>query len=230
MNDAALLQLLTFTSPAFPVGSFAYSHGLEWAVEAGAVRDAPSLREWLRDLTRRGAARTDTILVACAWRAAAREDLPALFDLAETAAALAGSRERHHETVTLGAAFAAAVEVAWPTPILVALAERHAALGLPGPPYPIAVGAAAGARGVPLRPTLTAVLHAFLANLIGAAARLVPLGQSDCLRALAGLEAEMIEAVAAAESGTLEDLGSACLRGDLASMLHETQYTRLFRT
>ena len=72
MDDASLLQLLTFTSPAFPVGSFAYSHGLEWVVEAGAVCDEESLRHWLTDLTRHGSAGSDTILVALAWRAACR--------------------------------------------------------------------------------------------------------------------------------------------------------------
>ena len=102
---------------------------------------------------------------------------------------------------------------------------------LDGPvPYPVAVGALARAHGVPEHDATTALLHAFSANLVGAAVRLVPLGQTAGLRTLAALAPLIAEVESGTRRATLDDLGTACIRSDLAAMRHETQYTRLFRT
>jgi urease accessory protein len=96
--------------------------------------------------------------------------------------------------------------------------------------YPVAVGVTAAGHGIALDPALHAFLHAVTANLISAGVRLVPLGQSDGQRVLAALES-VVEATAARALATpLEEVGSAALRADLTSLLHETQYTRLFRS
>lgn len=211
---AALLKLAAWLSPSFPVGAFSYSHGLEWAVSVGAVHDRASLLGWLDHVLRHGAGRSDAILLVHAVRA------PQDDALADLAVALATSRERRLETTAQGAAFARAVAAAWPAP------------GLDGAPapYPVAVGRAAAAHGIDAETTAALTLHAFAANLCGAAQRLVPLGQTDAQAVIAAL-APVCAAVAAEAAGaTLDDLGGFALGSDIAAMRHETQPVRLFRT
>ncbi len=215
---AALLRLLTWLSPAFPTGGFAYSHGLEWSVEAGDVADEAALLQWLHDLLRHGALWSDAILVRAAHRAPA-DELPAL---AERAYALAPGRERRLETAAQGAAFREAAK-AWPVPAL----RDWGAAPLP---YPIAVGILAAALAVAEDDATLAFLHAATANLISAASRLIPLGQAAALRAQAALEPALLVSAARSAAATLDDLGTASWRADIAAMRHETQYTRLFRT
>jgi urease accessory protein len=222
-DAAALTRLLSWLSPAFPVGGFAYSHGLEWAVEAGDVRDSATLSDWIAALLAHGSGRTDAILLAHAHRAAG--DDAALDALAETARALAPSRERLLETTAQGRAFAAAV-APWAMPGVGTLAVRQGAVV----PYAIAVGAACGAACIPLSMALPAWLNAFAAWLISAAVRLVPLGQAQGLRVQAALEPRIIATAAEAEAASLDEIGGCCFRADLASLRHETQYTRLFRS
>jgi urease accessory protein len=216
-SATALLRLLTWLSPAFPVGAFAYSHGLERAIHDGLIHDRPTLTEWLEDLGRHGSAWNDAVLLAQSWHTAPG-DSRGIADLAE---AMAGSRERHMETMLQGGAFLAAA-AAWPHPML------------PEPdrdiPYPVAVGLAARAHGVPLELALTAYLHAFAANLVQAALRLVPLGQKDGVAVMAALERPLIAIAARATRSTLDDLGSSTLMSDITAMQHETQYSRVFRS
>ncbi len=215
LSGTSLLRLLAWLSPAFPTGAFAYSHGLEWAVEAGDVRDEGALREWLEDVLEHGAGWSDAILLRQAWRAA---DTAALAEVAELAAAMSPSRERRQETLDQGDAFLRAA-AAWGTP---QIAGRVA--------YPVAVGAVAAMHGVPEDAACAGFLHAFAANLVSAAVRLVPLGQSAGLRVLASLEPVLLGVADATRGAGLDDLGGACFRSDIAAMRHETQYTRLFRT
>ena len=119
-----LLRLLTWLSPAYPVGGFSYSHGLEWLVETGAVRTAETLVRWIEDLLAYGAGRSDLILLAESWRAVASGDRQALKGVAELAAAFAPSAERRLETLAQGTAFLAATCAAWPKPELEALAAE----------------------------------------------------------------------------------------------------------
>ena len=220
-NQTPLLKLLTWLSPAFPTGAFAYSHGLEWAVESGDIPTESALTTWLEDLLRHGPGRTDAILLRHAHRA---PDLPALAAVAELAAAAQPTRERQAETLGQGAAFTLAAAV-WGAPLLAALA----AAGTPTP-YPVAVGALARAHAVPEDDAALAALHAFTANIVSAAVRLVPLGQTAGLRVLARLEPAITAVAAESRNATLDDLGGACFRSDIAAMRHETQYTRLFRS
>jgi urease accessory protein len=147
-----------------------------------------------------------------------------LTNIAELAAATQPSRERQAETLGQGGAFALAASV-WGAPLLAALLDTG------GPaPYPVAVGALAAAHGVAEDDAALGLLHAFTANLVSAAVRLVPLGQTAGLRVLAMLEATVAEVAAGTGTATLDDLGGACFRSDIAAMRHETQYTRLFRS
>jgi len=218
-GQTALLRLMAWLSPAFPIGSFSYSHGLETAAHLGLVTDADSLRQWLADLIERGSAWNDAVLFA---EAHGRVSTDAkLSDLAELGEAMAGSRERHMETMLQGAAFLRAA-AAWPHPALGALPADC--------PYPVVVGAVAGAHGVPLEPALAAFLQAFASNQIQASIRLGVIGQVDATATLAALERLVSEAASHAAVSTLDDLGSATIAAEIASMQHETHYSRLFRT
>lgn len=218
MTDPALLRLLTWLSPAFPTGAFAYSQGLEWAVEAGDVTDRESLCEWVRDVLRHGAGRGDCILVRHAHRAAL--DAAALEELAALAMATAPCRERQLETLGQGNAFVLAA-APWRGNLLAGVEQA---------PYPVALGALAGACGVAEDDAALGFLQASAGNLVSAAVRLVPLGQSAGLAVLAALEADFLHVADCTRDATLDDLGTACFRADLAAMRHETQYTRLFRS
>ena len=225
-EGAALYRLMTWLSPSFPVGAFSYSSGIEWAVEAGDVTDATSLRDWLAAMLTDGSGFCDAVLLLQAHRAASAQDAVALHEIAELAAAFVPSRERQLETSTQGRAFIDIARSAWPSD---GLDDLIVACGV-GPVYPVAVGIVSAAHAVPLAPALHAFLHAVVSNWISAGARLVPLGQTDSQRILAGLESDVAATAKRALAATLDDLGSATFRADLASLRHETQYTRLFRS
>jgi urease accessory protein len=211
----SLLRLLAWLSPGFPTGAFAYSHGLEWAVESGDIRDAGTLQAWLSDVLTHGSGRNDAILLRHAHRAA--HDPEALRSLAELAAAVAVSRERLAETLDQGTAFLRAAR-AWDCPLM---PDKAA--------YPIAVGALSGWHGIEPGAVVAACVQAFASNLISAAIRLVPLGQTAGLQVLAAIEPVILHVTEATAEAGLDDLGGCAFRSDLAAMRHETQYTRLFR-
>jgi urease accessory protein len=220
-----IAQLMIWLSPAYPVGGFSYSHGLEWVVEAGEVRDALALGAWIEDVLACGAGRTDVIFLAEAWRAVTAGDVQRLRGTAELAAAFTPSAERRLEMLAQGAAFLAATTAVWPKPVLTALGADGTDVT-----YAVAVGASAAAHHLPLAATARAFCQAFAANLVSAGVRLVPLGQTDGLRVIARLEPTICTVVAAALAAGLDDLGGSTMAADVASMRHETQYTRLFRS
>ena len=216
---AALLRLMAWMSPAFPVGGFSYSGGLEKAVEDRRVGDAAALRDWLETLLRCGSLWNDAVFLAHAWRNAG--DAAVLSETADLARALAGSAERYRETVLLGDAFVVAAG-AWPHPVLDVLPKDV--------PYPIAVGGVAAGHAVPIRDTIAAFLHAGVSQVVSAGIRLGVAGQKDGVAILAASEAIIAEMAARAMQSTLDDLGSATIIADTAAMRHETQGTRLFRS
>jgi urease accessory protein len=223
---AALYRLMTWLSPSFPVGAFSYSSGIEWAVEAGDVGDAGSLRDWLAAMLAAGSGFCDGVFLAHAHRAASSCDQAALRDIAELATAFVPSRERHLETSAQGRAFVDIARAAWNCDGLEGMIAHCDGTIV----YPVAVGVVSAAHAVPLVPTMHAFLHALTSNWISAGARLIPLGQTDSQRVLAVLEPVVVATARRALAASLDDLGSASFRADLASMRHETQYTRLFRS
>ncbi len=218
-SGIALLRLMAWLSPAFPVGGYSYSHGLERAVHDGLVADRESLAGWLETLVEMGSGWNDAVLFTEAWRRARDDgDLDEIADLAE---ALAGSHGRHMETMLQGAAFLKAAS-AWPNPVLERLPAECA--------YCVAVGAVAGGNGIALQDALSAFLQAFFSNLVQAAIRLGVVGQSGATVLLAGFEPLALATAARAAGSTLDDLGGCAFLSDVMAMKHETQYSRLFRS
>jgi urease accessory protein len=226
LTAAALYRLLAWMSPAYPVGAFSYSGGIEWAVEAGDIEDAETLREWLAVVIGEGCGFADAVLFSHAHDAITTSDDAALRAVAELAAALVPSKERLLETTAQGRAFLDTTQAAWPTP---ALARLEAVWN--GPiALPVAVGAACAGHGIARGPALRAFLQALAANWISAGIRLIPLGQTDGQHILAAVETAVAESAARAQTTPLDELGTCALRADIAGMKHETQYTRLFRS
>ncbi len=213
-DTATLLTLTQWFSPAYPVGAFAYSHGLEQAVAEGRVTDAASAEEWIGDVLTHGGPRADVTLLGAAYRA---EEGHELDDVDALARALAPSKERLLETVQQGQSFAQTTQAIWGG-------------DLPDLAYPVAVGRAARLRSFPVETVATLYLHAFAANLMSAAIRIVPLGQTAGQAALSRLSERCPAVASEALQDTLDDIGSASFLADIASMRHETLYSRIFRS
>ena len=229
MNEseaAALYRLMTWLSPSFPVGAFSYSSGIEWAVESGDIADAASLSDWLGAMLAEESGFCDGVFLAHTHRAVSSRDDAGLREIAEIAAAFAPSRERHLETSAQGRAFIDIARAAWNCDGL----DQMVSCCDGATVYPIAVGVVSAAHTIPLASTMQAFLHALTSNWISAGARLIPLGQTDSQRVLALLEPVVVSTAKRALKASLDHLGGATFRADLASMRHETQYTRLFRS
>lgn len=217
-SNTALLRLMTWLSPAFPVGAFSYSHGVERAVHNGLIHDKTSLQNWLSDLLHHGSIWNDAVLFTASWQEVARDgDYERISALGE---AMAGSKERHMETMLQGSAF------------LQAIAHWDAGSSEPVHeiPYPVAVAIIAARNGVGLEAGLAAFLHAVMSNLIQGAVRLIPLGQSHGVALMAAFEKPIIAVAQHAAVSSLDDLGSAAIQSDIMAMQHETQYSRIFRS
>lgn len=222
-----LYRLLAWLSPAYPIGAFSYSHGIETAVEEGFVRDRASLIGWLETVLQDGTGQVDGALLAAAWRAAQAKAWSDFDAVAARAAAWRGTSEMALESRQQGGSFLSITRMAWPHADLDSVHERLAGeIALP-----VAVAAAAAAHGIALEAALGGYLHAFTANLISAAVRTVPLGQTDGQRALAELEGAVRRTVVGALAVTdLDEVGTSTPLLDWCSLRHETQYTRLFRS
>lgn len=215
MDD--ILKISAWLSPAFPTGGFSYSQGLEWRIHEGVMQDGAELEAWIAGLLAHGSLHSDAVLFAASWHAA--RDAGELGVIAELAAALSPTRERQLETLQQGDAFLEAL-AAWPP---VPECPKPCA-------YPVAAGAAFGLHGVALEAALTGFLNAAVTTLISVAVRLVPLGQKQGLETLAALQPRVVALVGKAAESTLEDLGGMGLASDIASMRHETQISRVFRS
>lgn len=217
--------LFVWLSPSFPVGAFAYSHGLEMAAERGLIASRPTLETWLRALVEHGSVHNDLLLLAAAHRAG-NTDPQALIAANALALALQPSAERYLETTQQGRSFIDAVGTAWPHPRLEQ--ARNIFPGLIA--YPIAVAVASASHGVALPATLRTYATAVVTNLTSAAIRLGIVGQTDAQRVIAAMMPSLHEAAVTAAAGTLDDIGGCTFSSDLCSIEHETQYTRLFRS
>ena len=225
----ALLRLQSWLSPAFPTGAYSYSHGLEWAVEAEHICDRKSLVDWLEADLCYGSGRNEAIFFSEAWRRAVEDDRAKLFEIAELAAAFRGTSEFALESSQQAAACLATLRQVWPDSLLDWLSETlrqhriQAALA-------VVLGVRSATQTIPASIALPAYLQSYMANLVTAGVRLIPLGQTDGQLAIAELEQAILAASVEAERATIDDLGSAAFMVDLASIAHETQYTRLFRS
>ena len=223
----ALLRMQSWLSPAFPAGFYSYSHGLEWAVETRDVFNRQSLVDWLESDLRHGSGRNEAIFFTEAWRSAT--DREKLGGISELAAVFRGTSEFALESSQPAAACLAIFKKVWPDGRLDMLAEILGERQIP-PALAVVLGVRLAGEGAPVSLALPAFLQGYVTNLVSAAVRLVPLGQTDGQLAIAELEGVVETASAHAVAATIDDLGSAAFMVDLASMAHETQYTRLFRS
>ena len=223
---AALYRLMAWLSPAYPIGAFSYSGGIEWAVEAGDIKDAATLRDWLAVMIGEGGGFADAVFFVHAHAAVTAAGDAALRAVAELAAALVPSKERFLETTAQGRAFIEVTRAAWACPAL----DRLDAVWRGPIALPVAVAVACAGHGIALAGALQAFLQALAANWISAGVRLIPLGQTDGQRVLAALEDAVAATAERAMATPLDEVGTGAFRADLAGMRHETQYTRLFRS
>ncbi|UWQ93940.1 urease accessory protein UreF (plasmid) [Rhodobacteraceae bacterium M382] len=213
---ATATEILTLTqwfSPAFPVGAFAYSHGLEWAIDAGDVTNTEQSKAWISDVLRHGAGWNDSLFLGAAYRAGSTD----VDEIDAMSRAFSASAERLKETRLQGEAFCDIIAKVW-------------AADLKGLTYPVAVGRAARLQGLPLELATQFYLQAFMANLAAVTMRLVPLGQTEGQRMIREMTPLCSQVAAQASCAALDDLGSSAFLSDIASMKHETQYSRIFRT
>jgi urease accessory protein len=229
VSQVALLRQQSWLSPAFPTGSYSYSHGIEWAVEAGYIHDRQSLVDWLEADLCYGSGRNEAIFLIEAWRSAREEDCGKLLEIAGLAAAFRGTSEFALETSQQAASCLATLRRVWPDPLLETLSELLSELRI-APALSVVLGVRAATQDIPATLALPAFLQSYLANLVTAGVRLIPLGQTDGQLAIADLEKAVLAVASQAEQATIHDLGSAMFMVDLASAFHETQYTRLFRS
>lgn len=225
----ALLRLQSWLSPVFPTGSYSYSHGLEWAVEAGYIKDRESLVDWLEADLCYGSIRNEAIFFSEAWCSARDNDSAKLFEIAELAAAFRGTSEFALESSQQGSACRATLRRVWPDRLLDLLSQLLSEREAP-PVLAVILGARSAREGIPISLGLPAFLQSYVANLVTAGVRLIPLGQTDGQLAIVALEEAVLTVSARARNATMDDVGSAAFMVDLASMAHETQYTRLFRS
>jgi urease accessory protein len=228
-SPLSLLRQQSWLSPAFPTGSYSYSHAIEWAVEAGDIHDRKSLVDWLEADLCYGSGRNEAIFFMEAWRCPIEDDCEKLLEIAELAAAFRGTSEFALETSQQATACLATLRRVWPDPLIESLSELLSELRI-SPVLSVVLGVRAARQDIPATLALPAFLQSYLANLVTVGVRLIPLGQTDGQFAIAGLEEAVLTASAQAEQSTIHDLGSAAFMVDLASASHETQYTRLFRS
>ena len=229
VSPLSLLRQQSWLSPAFPTGSYSYSHGIEWAVEAGHIHDRESLVDWLGADLCYGSGRNEAIFFMEACRRATDGDRRKLLEIAEFAAAFRGTSEFALESSQQATACLATLRRVWPDPLLETLSELLSDLRI-APALSVVFGIRAAKENIPATLTLTAFLQSYLANLVTAAIRLIPLGQTDGQLCIAELEPAVLAMATKTEQATIQDLGSAAFMVDLASASHETQYTRLFRS
>ena len=225
LSSLALLRLQSWLSPTFPNGAYSYSHGLEWAVEAGHVSDRKSLVDWLDADLCHGSARNEAIFFSEAYRSTLADDMASLMCVAELAAVSRGTSEFALESSQQAGACLSMLSHVWPDRILQTLSRSQSA------PVPaVILGARLAREEIPLGLALPAFLHSYVANLVNAGVRLIPLGQTDGQLAMTELESTVLHASALGYRANLDDLGSAGFMVELSSIAHETQYTRLFRS
>ena len=229
LSPLAHLRLQSWLSPAFPSGSYSYSHGVEWAVEAGHITDRRSLVDWLEADLCYGSGRNEAIFFSQAWHCAIDDDRATLFEIAELAAAFRGTSEFALESSQQAAACLATLRRVWPDRILDWLSEILRERDVQ-PALSVVLGVRLARQGIALCLALPAFLQSYIANFVTAGVRLIPLGQTDGQLAISELEEAVLATSTQADKSSLDDLGSAAFMVDLASMAHETQYTRLFRS
>jgi urease accessory protein len=226
---SGMLRLQSWLSPAFPTGAYSYSHGLEWAIEADHISDRKTLVDWLDADLRHGSGRNEAIFFITAFNGATVWDRAKIFEVAELAAAFRATKELALESTQQAEACIATLQRVWPDRLLRWLLRTLRDRNVP-PAVAVALGVRTARAGIAIDLALPAFLQSYIANQVSAGVRLIPLGQTDGQIAVADLEHAVLAISAEARTRTIDDIGSAAFMVDLASMAHENQYTRLFRS
>jgi urease accessory protein len=211
------------------VGGYVYSHGIEFAAEEERIIDETALAGWIRSALTQGAGRIDGALFTVAWQAVRGKDNERLSWAIERADVMRGTSEMALESAAQGQAFFNTILQTRDFPQLVEISSMIKSMDRQVG-YAIAVAVVVALAKIPLRPALLAYYHAFTANLISAGMRLIPLGQIAGQRTQKYLNPIIIQTTDAALGGEFDILGTATPLIDWASMKHETQHTRLFRS
>ena len=227
----ALLQLMWLASPALPVGGFSYSEAFEAAVESARVRDESQAGAWLRDQLHLGLARSELAVVAKAFKAWSRDDIAHITELNAWVTTTRESGELRQQTEQMGRSMVEWLKNRTGTPhepVDARVAQLKALA--PAPTWPVAFALAAQQTGAPLREALLSFAFGWAENMVQAALKAVPLGQSAGQRILASLVGDIPAAVDRAAA--LMDSERQAFTPMLAilSSQHEVQYSRLFRS
>jgi urease accessory protein len=226
LTAASLLQLMWLASPALPVGGFSYSEGLEAAVEAGIVANEQQAGDWLLDQLHLSLSRSDLAVAAKAFKAWRRDDATTLVELNAWVTTTREASEMRLQTEQMGRSL-----VEWLKNRGVDDARVATLASLtPAPTWPVAFALAVAQTGAPLREAMLSFCFGWAENMVQAALKSVPLGQSAGQRVLSRLSAAIPDAVAHALQ--LSDSERQAFTPMLAilSAQHETQYSRLFRS
>jgi len=210
-TDSKLLNVMQWLSPAFPIGGFAYSHGLEWAINKGHVGNREELQKWISDLLEYGSLKNDAILIKLVLQGSDPREIN------ELAMALCPASERLSETQLQGGAFCKIMREVW-------------SLEIDELTLPIALALAAKNESIDQNLVVPAYLHSFCSNLISVAMRLIPIGQTDGQKTLRELSPLISDSVRAVAKSDKDDLGSACFLSDVSAMQHEYLQPRVFKT
>ena len=210
-TDSKLVTVMQWLSPAFPIGGFAYSHGLEWAINKGYVSNREELQKWISDLLEYGSLKNDAILIKLVLQGSDPKEIN------ELAMALCPASERLSETQIQGGAFCKIMREVW-------------SLEIDDLTLPIALALAAKDESIDQNLVVPAYLHSFCSNLISVAMRLIPIGQTDGQKTLRELSPLISDSVRAVAKSDKDDLGSACFLSDVSAMQHEYLQPRVFKT
>ena len=210
-TDSKLITVMQWLSPAFPIGGFAYSHGLEWAINKGYVSNREELQNWVSDLLEYGSLKNDAILIKLVLKGSDPKEIN------EIAIALCPANERLSETQLQGGAFCKIMREVW-------------SLEIDDLALPIALALAAKNENIDQNLVVPAYLHSFCSNLISVAMRLIPIGQTDGQKTLRELSPLISDSVRAVAKSDKDDLGSACFLSDVSAMQHEYLQPRVFKT
>lgn len=208
MADLDRLRLTQILSPAFPIGAFAHSQGLEWAIATERVRNGKGLQDWIEAVIAHGSGHSDAVFLSMSRRPGA--DFAELGDLYN---AYVPSAERALESSELGRGFRA-------------LTNPEA----PALPYVLALGLATSPLAIPETEVIALYLQTLAAQLVSVAVRFLPLGQAEGQRILAALAPVILATARSCTGARTEALSTFTTGADIAAMAHETMETRIFRT
>ena len=214
-----ILKLLTWNNQSFPIGSYCFSSGLEFAVESKLIQSGKDLQYWLNDLLKYGSLYSDALILLEAWKLASKKENNKINDLNNFAVSLNQSNEKYIENYEQGKSFIKITEDAWN--------HKYISKKLV---YPIAYAVAAVQENINMEDVLICYLHSSLCNLLAAGIKLIPLGQTEGQKIQIALNTYIEEEYKNILKKNFNDIGNCGWVNDIISMKHENQFTRTFRT